>query len=509
MSFRVEKELWNLANQLRGKGDTSDYGYTRKYLLALIFLKYVNDVWHTANMLYKKQYADDKELIARKMQRERFSLPPDADFNLLVDQIGNPKLGELVNRTFIKIEAANRSKLDGLFRNVDFLEPVNANRHWTVFLADMIRAVSRMELATVGKQYKDDTGDIFAQVLTFWPFSISSRDEYHFGPIALCELLVRLVAPQAGDRIYDPFSNVGTLLSKAAASIRNNSSSPSDDFFLFGQERSLETITLSRMRMLMQELDDAQITVGDPIRNPLLIKGSQQLLKFDVSLSIPPWNVYGWGHEIAVMDPFKRFEWGIPPERKGDLANIQHMIATLSDKGRMGVVVPLGLLFREGRELAIRQGIITDNLLDAVIVLPSNLFFTTSQACAIMIFNKDRSKSKNVLFIDASQEFEPDKRQNKLRPQDIDHIVTTYCDFKSNSTVNSKALQSKYSAVVTPEDIATNNYNLNVPRYIDAGKEDTPLASTDNLKKELEVLENELIEIRKDIGSHLEKLGLA
>ena len=250
--------------------------------------------------------------------------------------------------------------------------------------------------------------------------------------------------------------------------------------------------------MFLHGEDNHRIEWGDTIRNPLLKdKNGTGLLHFDVVTANPPFSLDKWGHEDAANDPYGRFRRGVPPKTKGDYAFISHMIETLKpDTGRMGVVVPHGVLFRGSSEGKIRKQLIEENLLDTVIGLPEKLFFGTGIPAAILIFKKQKTDDK-VLFIDASREFETGKNQNQLTPENIQKIINTY---KARETTD------KYSYLANSEEIAENDFNLNIPRYVDTFEEeeeiDLMVVRTERLalQKQLKNLEVEMEGYLKELG---------
>jgi len=249
--------------------------------------------------------------------------------------------------------------------------------------------------------------------------------------------------------------------------------------------------------MFLHEMDAAHIEWGDTINNPRLLEGDH-LMKFDIVVANPPFSLDKWGAEDAAADPYKRFLRGTPPKTKGDFAFILHMVETAVEKtGRVGVIVPHGVLFRSGAEKTIRENLIRENLLEAVIGLPGNLFFGTGIPAAILIFNKGK-KNNDVLFIDASKEFESGKKQNKLREPHIKKIVETYIKF---------ATVEKYSQRATLLDIEKHEFNLNIPRYVDtfevADEIDIKL-----VQENIDRLESDLMKVKKEIKTYLTELGL-
>ncbi|MEX2410884.1 MAG: N-6 DNA methylase, partial [Candidatus Paceibacterota bacterium] len=222
-----------------------------------------------------------------------------------------------------------------------------------------------------------------------------------------------------------------------------------------------------------------------------------KLMKFDVVAANPPFSLKKWGVKEAEHDRYKRFWRGIPPKTKGDYAFITHMVESLNEHGRMVVVVPHGVLFRGSREAKIRQQFIKENLIDAVIGLPAQLFYGTGIPAALMVLKKKRD-TNNVLFIDASREYKDNKKQNILREQDLEKITQTYRDYK---TID------KYSYVASPDDLKENEYNLNIPRYVDTFEEEEPV-DIKAVQGEIEELEEKLKEVRSEMDKYLKELGV-
>ena len=228
-------------------------------------------------------------------------------------------------------------------------------------------------------------------------------------------------------------------------------------------------------------------------------------MKFDTVVANPPFSLDKWGADEAEHDQYSRFWRGVPPKSKGDWAFISHMLEVAYEgKGKVGVVVPHGVLFRGSSEGKIRQKTIEENLLEAVIGLPSNLFFGTGIPAAIVIFNKGK-KTDNVLFIDASKEFAPGKNQNKLRTEDISHIVDTYNKFAKDELA-AGVVEDKYAYVATPAEIEENDYNLNIPRYVDTFEEEEEVDIL-AVQKEIDSLEKELKEVQSKMKEYLKELG--
>jgi len=257
--------------------------------------------------------------------------------------------------------------------------------------------------------------------------------------------------------------------------------------------------------MFLHGFDNAVIRWGDTIRNPKLKEGDA-LMKFDTVVANPPFSLDKWGADEAAADHHNRFWRGVPPKSKGDWAFLSHMIETTYEgRGKVGVVVPHGVLFRGASEGKIRQKTIEENILEAVIGLPANLFYGTGIPAAILIFNRGKGKNTNVLFVDASQQYEAGKNQNKLREEDINHIVDTYRKFTTGK-LKPGVVEDKYAYVATPDEIKENDYNLNIPRYVDTFEEEAEI-DIKAVQGEIEKLEDELKDVQREMDKYLKELG--
>ena len=279
---------------------------------------------------------------------------------------------------------------------------------------------------------------------------------------------------------------------------------------MYGQENNGSTWALARMNMFLHEEDNAVIEWGDTLNNPQL-KEADALMKFDIVVANPPFSLDKWGAEQAAADEFNRFHRGVPPKSKGDYAFITHMIeTTFEDKGKVGVIVPHGVLFRGSSEGKIRQQLIDENLLEAVIGLPANLFYGTGIPAAILLFNKAKGANKDVLFIDASAEFESGKNQNKMSNANIDKIVAEFKKFKALPSLETKkgeVLTDKFSYRATLQDIKDNEYNLNIPRYIDTFEEEAQVEIKD-VHTDIVNLKEQLAETEAKMEQYLKELNL-
>ena len=496
MTHEKQKEIndivWKACDTFRGVLDPADY---KNYILTMLFIKYLSDLNKEKRADYEKKYGGDKERVKRAMSRERFVLPDECDFDHLYAMRDKPNIGELINMALNKIEDDNKSKLENVFRNIDFnSEPAlgqtkERNRRLKMLLQDFNDPKLDLRPSQVGGG--DVIGDVYEFLIGNFAAGAGKKAGEFYTPPAVSTLLAKLLAPKQGDRICDPSCGSGSLLIRVAKEV------PDHNFYLAGQESNGSTWSLCRMNMFLHEQDGARIEWCDTITNPKLVEGDD-LMRFDIVVANPPFSLDKWGAETAESDRYRRFWRGTPPKSKGDYAFISHMVEiAIAGKGKVGVIVPHGVLFRGGAEGRIRQQFIEENIIEAVIGLPPNLFYGTGIPAAILIFNKGK-KTKDVLFIDASREFMDGKARNFLQTEHVDKIVSTFKAFK---TVD------KYSYRATFEEIAENEFNLNIPRYVDTfeEEEDVDIAA---VQKEIVGLEAELAAVRVEMDGYLKELGL-
>lgn len=486
--------LWKACDTFRGAVDASDY---KNYILVMLFLKYISDVWADHYETLKKEHGDNEEMILRRMKRERFTLDQKHCFGTVYEQRDEANLGEIINLSLEHIEESNKLKLEGVFRSIDFNSEANLgqtkdrNKRLRNLLDDFND--SRLDLRPSRIGNLDVIGNAYEFLIGKFAAGAGKKAGEFYTPPEVSTLLAKLLAPKSGERICDPACGSGSLLIKCGNEVGDN------DFSLYGQENIGATWALCKMNMFLHNMDRARIEWGDTIGNPKLIE-DDRLMKFEVVVANPPFSLDKWGAEDAPNDPYNRFYRDIPPKSKGDYAFITHMVETITeDNGRVGVVVPHGVLFRGGAEGRIRKHFIeTDNLLDTVIGLPANLFYGTGIPAAILVFKKGRAKNAGVLFVDASREYADGKNQNKLREEDLEKIVNT---FKSRETID------KYSYLATFAEIKENDFNLNIPRYVDTFEEEEEV-DIPAVQKEIEQIEAELCEVRKEMNGYLEELGI-
>jgi type I restriction enzyme M protein len=497
MTDRVRQDeindiLWGACDKFRGALSSADY---KDYILVMLFLKYLSDLWKDKRQAYEARYKGDAERVSRAMARERFVVPPESDFDFLYSRRDKDNLGELINIALANIEQENRAKLENVFRNVDFnSEPIlgetkDRNRRLKGLLE--LFADERLDLRPSRVGNVDVIGNAYMYLIGKFASGAGKKGGEFYTPEEVSRLLAKLVRPKPGDRICDPACGSGSLLICVAKEVG------SGNYSLFGQEANGETWALCRMNMFLHDMDSARIEWGDTLTSPKLIE-ADRLMKFNVVVANPPFSLKEWGAEGAVKDKFNRFHRGVPPKSKGDYAFISHMVeAALEGEGKVGVIVPHGVLFRAASEGVIRRKLIEENLLEAVIGLPANLFFGTTIPAAILLFNKGKA-STDVLFIDASKEFDGDKTQNRLRDEDIRKIVEHF---------EGKKQTPSYSHLAKLEEIAQNDFNLNLSRYVDTFKEEDQI-DIGKVQREIIALEAELTTTRSQMARYMKELGL-
>lgn len=498
---QINRVVWKACDTFRGVIDPSQY---KDYVLTMLFLKYLSDVYKAKYTSYLERYEGDGERAARSMRRERFVVPETSSFDYLYKHRTADNIGELIDIALADIEDANREKMsseDGgsIFRNISFNsanlgEPKEKNARLKNLLADY----NELTLDESHLENSDVIGEAYMFLIEKFASDAGKKAGEFFTPAEVSTLLARLTKSKPGARICDPACGSGSLLIKAGKEVGGN------NFSLYGQEVNGSTWALAMMNMFLHGFDNAVIRWGDTLRNPKL-KEDDRLMKFDTVVANPPFSLDKWGADEAAHDPYNRFWRGVPPKSKGDWAFISHMIEVAREgSGKVGVVIPHGVLFRGASEGKIRQQVIDENLLEAVIGLPANLFYGTGIPAAIAIFNKGKTTG-NVLFIDASREFENGKNQNRLRPEDIDHIVTVYRQFTAGQ-LEPGVIEERYAFVATPADIQENDYNLNIPRYVDTFEEEAEI-DIPAVQREIDALEKELAEVQAQMNNYLKELG--
>jgi len=492
---QINKAAWGACDTFRGVVDPSIY---KDYVLTLLFLKYLSDVWKDHRARYEDEHGDHPDLIDALMQQEAFVLPAGAAFDALHKRRHEPGNGERIDKALHAIEEANIAKLRDVFQDISF----NSNklgdeeqkndilRH---LLEDFAKPALDLRPSRVGQL--DIIGGAYEYLISRFAASAGKKAGEFYTPAEVSDLIARLVDPQEGDEICDPTCGSASLLMKCGRLIRERTGKRR--YSLFGQEAIGSTWALAKMNLFLHGEENHQVEWGDTIRNPKLRTSEDHLRHFDVVVANPPFSLEKWGVESAEKDRFGRFRRGLPPKTKGDYAFILHMVETLKPRtGRMAVVVPHGVLFRGAAEGKIRRKLIEENLLETVIGLPEKLFFGTGIPAAILVFRKRRT-DQDVLFVDASRDYEEGTNQNRLGEAQVARIA---------AAVEARETVDKYAFRATRAEIEANDFNLNIPRYVDTYQEEAEIdlmavrAERTRLRAELADLEDRMDGFLRELG---------
>lgn len=499
----INGTLWRACDTFRGKIDSAIY---KDYILVMLFIKYVSDIYKERKQEMMEKYNNDVEMVERQMRYERFVLNERATFDYIYDKRNQPNIGEIINIALEQVEEENKTKLRGVFKNIDFNSEavLGSTKERNTMLKNLLEDFKDLDLRPSRLMGEDIIGNAYEYLIGNFASDAGKKGGEFFTPAEVSELLARLVKPQENDRIYDPTCGSGSLLIKAFNKVPNGKAQ------IYGQERNGQTHSLCRMNMFLHNIDDAKIEWGDTLANPKHLE-NDKLMKFQVVVANPPFSLDKWASGFAgegsdkkfnmkaSLDPYNRFSWGVPPKSKGDYAFVLHMLHSLAEGGRMGVVLPHGVLFRGASEGKIRKKIIDMNLLDAVIGLPANLFFGTGIPACILVFKQNRD-CDDILFIDASGEdfYIKDKKQNKLRECDIERIIAIYEEYK---TID------KIAYLATKKEVIENDYVLNISRYVDTFDE-IIIPDLADVTKKISDIERELKVVGKKLRESLVELGM-
>ncbi len=492
----LNKILWQAADSSRIQVDAGVY---KDYVLAMLFFKYLSDLSKKKRNEYKERFGNDEKRTEEKMKLDRFYLPPKSSFDYIYSILEQDNLGEEINKALHRIEDANKEKLDGVF-SVDFNSESTLGKlaERNKMLRHLVQDFAKMDLSDV----KDDIiGNSYMYMIERFGADAGKKAGEFFTVRNVAQLVAKLAEPKSGARICDPCCGSGGLLLLAGEEVEKLGSK---NYALYGQESTGSTYQLARMNMFLHGKDSARLEWGDTLNNPLLVE-NDHLMKFDTIVANPPFSLKKWGAEHAEADKYKRFWRGVPPKDKGDFAFITHMVETLKPKtGRMAVIVPHGVLFRGGAEGKIREQLLKENLIEAVIGLPAGLFQTTGIPVAVLVIDRSREKGgenenkKDVFFIEASKEYKSAKAQSVLTEENIEKIYSTY---------KSRKDAEKFARKVSLKEIEENDFNLNITRYVDTFTEEAPVDIKSNLK-ELAELEPELAKLEKQMVVYLKELGI-
>ena len=457
----LESHLWQAANILRGPVDAADF---KTYVFPLLFFKRISDVYDEEYATAMEESGGDEEY-ASFPQNYRFQIPKSCHWSDVRAITTN--VGQALQKAMRCIEKANPETLYGIFGDAAWS---NKERLPDSLLRDLIEHFSKITLGNAVAQ-ADVLGNSYEYLIKKFADLTNKKAGEFYTPRSIVRLMVNILGPREGESIYDPACGTGGMLMEAVHHVRENHG---DDRTLWGklfaQEKNLTTSAIARMNLFLHGASDFQVVRGDTLRQPAFFSGDN-LATFDCVIANPPFSLEKWGEEVWASDPYGRNFAGMPPDKTGDYAWVQHMIKSMAPgTGRMAVVLPHGALFRMGKEGAIRRKILDMDLLEAVIGLGPNLFYGTGLAACILVLRqrKKNGRKKKALIVDASKEFKSGRAQNELLPEHVERIFGWYHDYKDVDGI---------AKLVTLGDIAGNDYNLNIPRYVEQKNEQEVLTT--------------------------------
>jgi len=484
----LKSHLWESANILRGSIDSGDF---KNYILGLLFFKRLSDEFDV-----EKEELTSKvglELAGKPDMYTRFYFPNECAWSDILSTSVN--IGEKINDVFAKVTSANAPKLDGILDRIDFNDKESLP---DASLSELVQQFNKYNLSNKNVS-ADMLGEAYEYLIEQFADDAGKKGGEFYSPAMVVKLLVMMLKPHELESIYDPCCGSGGMLIHAAHYLVERGGEP-QKLFMFGQEKNRNTYVIAKMNMLLHGYSDAQMFHGDTFIAPKHLD-SGQLKKFDIVLANPPWNQKNWHYEKWKSgDPFNRFGFGLPSKSSGDWAWLQLMWSSLKNKGRMGIVMDNGVLFRGSSESKIRKQFIEKDLIEAVIGLPSNLFYNTGSPGCLLLFNDNKSDDRKgkVLFIDASKDYLDGKNQNHLRDEDI--LKTTEA-FDSFETVE------RYCTVSDFDEIDENDFNLNISRYVDTTEPEEQV-DIKLVLSNLDTLEIERDEIQKRLDGYLKELNI-
>ena len=407
-------------------------------------------------------------------------------------------IGETLNKACAALEEQN-SALEGVLAGIDYNDErkLGDTRNRDTVLARLVQHFSQVSLRNDRMAEPDLLGRAYEYLIEQFADDAGKKGGEFYTPRMVVRLIVELLAPTERMRICDPTAGSGGMLIECAHYIERKDGNPRN-LTLHGQEKNLGTWAICKMNMLLHGLPDARIEKGDTIRDPKLVDEGELLL-YDRVIANPPFSLDEWGRDVAENDGYGRFRFGVPPKTKGDLAFVQHMVAVLNGTGRLGVVMPHGVLFRGSAEGRIRQGLLEEDLFEAVIGLAQNLFYGTGIPASILVLNRNKPAARRakVLFIDASGECKEGSNQNRLRDQDIEHVARTFHAFTD---------VERYARIVPLAEIRANDCNLNISRYVDTAEAEDRIDVREAVRR-LRELEQERVAAEVTMNRYLAELG--
>ncbi|SNS03058.1 type I restriction enzyme M protein [Humidesulfovibrio mexicanus] len=433
--------LWKSCDELRGGMDASQY---KDYVLALMFVKYVSD-----------KYAGDPNAV--------ITIPPGGGFADMVAAKNDIEIGDRINKIIGKLADAN-DDLKGAINLTDFNDEdkLGKGKEMVERLTKLVAIFEGLDFGRNRADGDDLLGDAYEYLMRHFATESGKSKGQFYTPAEVSRIMSQVIelgaASDNRQSIYDPTCGSGSLLLKAHDEAQNRTGF---NLALYGQEMDNATSAMARMNMVLHGCDTAVIWKDNSLSAPYFKNPDGSLKTFDFVVANPPFSNKNWTNGLnAAHDPYNRFEYGTPPDKNGDYAFLLHMLKSMKSTGKAAVILPHGVLFRGGAEASIRKNIIRQGFIKGIIGLPANLFYGTGiPACIIVLDKENAAARKGIFMIDASKGFIKDGNKNRLRAQDIHKIVDTFTRL---------AELPKYSRMVPVDEIEGNDFNLNLPRYIDS-----------------------------------------
>lgn len=483
---QLEQYLSKAAWILKGPVDASDY---KAYIFPLLFFKRISDVYDEEYQNALDESGNDKEYASLK-EFHRFEIPKDCHWKDIRETTVN--VGSKIQNAFREIESSNQEYLYGIFGDVQWS---NKEKLSDELLNNLIEHFSQYNLSNSAVS-ADILGQAYEYLIKHFADLTNKKAGEFYTPRSVIHLMTLILDPKENESIYDPACGTGGMLIECLEYLKKSNQDPRT-LKVYGQESNLTTSAIARINLFLHDAEDFNIHKGDTLRSPGFFD-KDNLKTFDCVIANPPFSLEDWGSENWANDPFGRNSAGIPPKKNGDMAWVQHMIKSMnSTTGRMAVVLPHGVLYRKGTEGKIRKSLLEQDLIEAVIGIGANIFYGTGLAPCILIFklNKEKHKKEKVTFIDASEQIRVGRSQNYMDSENIKQIFDWYCENKD---------LKNYLKLATIKDIEVNDYNLNIPLYVEKIIEDN-LPSANEALSDLKIAWNESLESEKKLKDLLKE----
>lgn len=496
----LETWLWDAACSIRGSVDAPKF---KDYILPLIFIKRLSDVFEDEIKRLSEEFGDEKtalEIASKDHSLVRFFIPKNAVW--LEIRKKTTGIGEKLTDATRAIAKQN-PKLQGVIDIVDFNATVSGQRIIDDGkLSALIEIISRRRIGLKDAE-PDILGRAYEYLLRKFAEGQGQSAGEFYTPKEVGWIMAYILDPKQGQEVYDPACGSGGLLVKSQLALKEKGKKISKPLRLYGQEQNHVTYAMAKMNMIIHDME-GDIMIGDTLRNPKLLKGSK-LKTFDLVVANPMWNQDGYTEEFYEADTFNRFESGYPPASSADWGWVQLMFASLNNNGRAAIVLDTGSVSRgsgnrgSNKEKDIRQKFVDKDWIEAVLFLPENLFYNTTAPGIILVLNRNKPKERKgkIMLINASLEFEKGRPKNFIPDDKIKKIAKAFHDWKSIE---------KFTKIITNEEGAKNDYNLSPSRYISNGKEEE-YKDVEEILVELAGLEGARTKTDKELNSIMKKIG--